>query len=192
HGARLMVDDAHGLGVLGAAGRGSLYEAGLGQADAPILVGTLGKALGTSGAFVAGSEALIETLIQHARTYVYTTAMPPAMAVATRHALAIAAGEDWRRERLRALIERFRREAGCLGLTLMPSRTPIQPVVVGGAEAALAAARDLERAGVLVSAIRPPTVPDGTARLRVTLSAVHTDSHLDQLLSALARLAPSR
>ncbi|MCG6862781.1 MAG: 8-amino-7-oxononanoate synthase [Chromatiaceae bacterium] len=187
-GAWLLVDDAHGLGVLGEEGRGSLDHMGLEQAEVPILVGTLGKAFGTSGAFVAGGEELIETLIQRARSYIYTTAPPPAIAEATRESLRIARRESWRRERLRELIRRFRVGAAALGLPLMDSGTPIQPLVAGTAEQALSWSRSLEAQGILVSAIRPPTVPEGSARLRITFSAVHDERDVDRLLDALARL----
>jgi len=187
-GAWLLVDDAHGIGVLGREGRGSLDHFGLGVAEVPILVGTLGKALGTFGAFVAGGEDLIETLIQSARSYIYTTAPPPALAAATRASLALARREEWRRERLRALIERFRTEATRLGLPLLPSPTPIQPILAGSAERALAWSQALEVRGLLVTAIRPPTVPVGSSRLRVTFSALHTDQDLERLLEALAEL----
>ena len=188
HDAWLMVDDAHGLGVLGKEGRGSLDHFGLGQEQVPILMGTLGKGLGTFGAFVAGSEALIETLIQQARSYVYTTAPPPAVAEATRASLRIARQESWRRERLLQLVSRFREGATALGLPLMDAETPIQPVLAGSARQALAWSGQLEEQGILVSAIRPPTVPEGSARLRITFSANHTERHLDRLLAALASL----
>ncbi len=184
--AWLMVDDAHGLGVLGAEGGGSLAHLGLGQEEVPILVGTLGKAFGTFGAFVAGSEALIETLIQQARSYIYTTALPPAVAEATRASLRLVRTEGWRRERLQQLIQRFRSGAQQLGLPLMASTTPIQPLLAGSAAQALAWSQQLEQRGILVSAIRPPTVPEGSARLRITLSAAHRDEHIDRLLEALA------
>ena len=187
-GAWLLVDDAHGLGVLGAQGRGSLDHMGLDPEQVPILVGTLGKSFGTSGAFVAGSEELIEILIQRARSYIYTTAPPPAIAEATRESLRIARRESWRRERLQALIRRFRAGATQLGLPLMDSPTPIQPLVVGTAEQALSWSRRLEARGILVSAIRPPTVPQGSARLRVTFSAAHEETDMDRLLEALADL----
>ncbi|MBK1723724.1 8-amino-7-oxononanoate synthase [Thiocystis violacea] len=187
-GAWLMVDDAHGMGVLGRGGRGCVDHFGLDAAEVPILMGTLGKAFGTFGAFVAGSEALIETLIQGARSYVYTTATPPALAEATLKALEIAERDDWRRERLHALIARFRHGAAELGLTLADSRTPIQPLLAGSASRALAWSQALESAGILVGAIRPPTVPEGTARLRLTLSAAHCESDIDRLLDALGRL----
>ena len=187
-GAWLLVDDAHGIGVLGREGQGSMDHFGLGVAEVPILIGTLGKALGTFGAFVAGDEDLIETLIQSARSYIYTTAPPPALAAATRASLALARRDEWRRERLRALIGRFRAEATRLGLPLLPSPTPIQPILAGSAERALAWSQALEARGLLVTPIRPPTVPQGAARLRVTLSALHSDQDLDLLLEALARL----
>jgi 8-amino-7-oxononanoate synthase len=151
-----------------------------------ILMGTLGKALGTFGAFVAGEAALIETLIQQARTYIYTTALPPAVAEATRAALRLVRDEPWRREHLRALIARFRSGATTLGLKLMASDTAIQPIVLGDAEAALTASRALRTRGIWVPAIRPPTVPAGSARLRITLSAAHSFEQVDRLLAALA------
>ncbi|AGA91721.1 8-amino-7-oxononanoate synthase [Thioflavicoccus mobilis 8321] len=187
-GAWLLVDDAHGLGVLGDEGRGSLAHWGLGAVPGLILMGTLGKAFGTFGAFVAGPHALIETLIQRARSYIYTTAPPPALAEATRVALAIARREDWRRERLGELIARLRAGAAELGLPLAPSQTPIQPLIAGSAERALDWSRRLEEAGILVTAIRPPTVPEGAARLRITLSAAHAPDDVDRLLEALADL----
>ncbi len=185
HDAWLMVDDAHGLGVHGEGGRGSLAAAGLGEDEVPILMGTLGKAFGTFGAFVAGSEALIEYLIQAARPYVYTTALPAAVAEATRAALRLALTEDWRREKLATLVQRFRQGAAELGLPLMESETPIQPVLLGSAERALEVSARLQEAGILVPAIRPPTVPEGTARLRITFSAAHSEAQVDRLLAAL-------
>lgn len=187
-GAWLMVDDAHGLGVLGEGGRGTLAQFGLDADDVPILMGTLGKALGTFGAFVSGSHDLIETLIQAARPYVYTTAAPPAVAEATRAALRIAQAEEWRREHLRALVHRFRAGAASAGLPLADSQTPIQPVVLGDAARALRWGAALEAQGLLVTAIRPPTVPPGGARLRVTFSAAHTEAQVDRLLEALSSL----
>jgi 8-amino-7-oxononanoate synthase len=186
--AWLFVDDAHGLGVLGDSGRGSLEAAALGIADVPILMGTLGKALGTFGAFVAGSEELIETLLQRARTYVYTTALPPAVAAATRAALRVLQQEPWRRERVLGHVARFRREAVTLGLPLMASGTPIQPVILGSEVAAMAASDTLRRQGLWVPAIRPPTVPAGSSRLRVTFSAAHSENDVDRLLDGLAAL----
>ena len=183
--AWLMVDDAHGLGVLGEQGRGSLDHLGLGQNAVPVLMGTLGKAFGTFGAFVAGSEELIETLIQRARAYIYTTALPSAVAEATRTSLRIARDEEWRRQRLRELVQHFRAGAEQLALPLMDSITPIQPLLAGSSEQALAWSRQLEEQGIWVSAIRPPTVPEGSARLRITFSALHTDDQVDRLLDVL-------
>jgi 8-amino-7-oxononanoate synthase len=187
-GAWLMVDDAHGLGVVGEGGRGSLELARLGPAQVQVLVGTLGKAFGTFGAFVAGDEDFIETLIQRARSYIYTTALPPAVAEATRASLRLIQGEPWRRVHLRTLVARFRRGAEQLGLPLAASETPIQPLVVGDSGRALAWSQALEAAGILIAAIRPPTVPQGSARLRVTLSAAHSEADVDTLLEALAML----
>jgi 8-amino-7-oxononanoate synthase len=187
--AWLFVDDAHGLGVLGESGRGSLEAAGLGLEDVPILMGTLGKALGTFGAFVAGSDELIETLLQKARTYVYTTALPPAVAAATRAALRVLNEEPWRRERVLGHVARFRREAAGLGLRLPMSETPIQPVILGSEDAAMAASDSLRKQGLWVPAIRPPTVPKGSSRLRITFSAAHDDEDVERLLEGLAGLA---
>ncbi len=185
HNAWLMVDDAHGFGVLGENGGGSLALHNLGTAQVPIVMGTLGKAFGTFGAFVAGSEELIETLIQKARTYIYTTALPSAVAVATSASLKLAREETWRRERLQHLIKQFNIFASELGLQCMPSDTPIQPILTGDSEKASAMSRQLFEAGILVTAIRPPTVPQNTARLRITFSAAHTDAHLETLMNAL-------
>ena len=187
HDAWLVVDDAHGLGVLGASGGGALEICGVKPEDAPVLVGTLGKAFGSYGAFVAGSAALIELLIQKARTYIYTTALPQPVAAATRAALRLAQSESWRRERVLTLTARFRRAAAAAGVALSGSSTPIQPVVLGTAAAALAAQRALAEAGFWVVAIRPPTVPQGAARLRITLSAAHTEAEVDGLVASLAR-----
>lgn len=186
--AQLLVDDAHGFGVLGATGAGSVEDAVLGMDDVPILMCTLGKAVGTFGAFVAGSTVLIESLLQQARTYIYTTALPPAVAAASRAALRVMHDEPARRERVLAHAARFRAGLASLGLAAIPSRTPIQPVVVGDSAAALAASDALLELGYWVPAIRPPTVPVGTARLRFTFSASHTDTQVDQLLDALAAL----
>ena len=186
--ATLMVDDAHGLGVLGPHGSGTVNAAGLGQHQVPVLMATLGKALGCAGAFVAGSATLIEGLLQFARPYVYTTAMPPALAAAALEAVQLARTETWRRAKLAALITRFRRGASELGLPLLASSSAIQPLLLGSAAATLAAAQTLEQRGLLVTAIRPPTVPAGQARLRITLSAAHETAHVDQLLGALESL----
>lgn len=184
-GAWLMVDDAHGIGVLGAAGRGTLEHFGLATDKVPILMGTLGKAFGCFGAFVAGSEELIETLIQHARTYIYTTATPAALAEASRTSLRLVREDSWRRERLQSLIARFKAGAAELGLQLLASDTPIQPLLIGEAGEALLVSARLRSRGLLVPAIRPPTVPEGTARLRISLSAAHDENQIDQLLAGL-------
>lgn len=191
-GAMLMIDDAHGLGVLGAGGAGSAKQTGLTQDDAPVLMATLGKALGCSGAFVAGSTALIEGLTQFARSFVYTTAMPPALAAAARAAVRIAREDVWRRDKLHALIARFRAGAMQLDLPLADSPTPIQPILLGDVARTLAAARWLEARGFLVVAIRPPTVPSGKSRLRITLSAAHEERDIDRLLDALSGAVPAR
>jgi 8-amino-7-oxononanoate synthase len=185
HGARLLLDDAHGLGVLGAAGRGTIAHFGVNPEPPLILMGTLGKALGVFGAFVAGETALIETLIQRARSYIYTTALPAAVAEALRASLAITREEEWRREKLRAHVAHFRAGAAQLGFELAPSPTPIQPLILGATERALAFAAALRARGLLVPAIRPPTVPQDAARLRITFSAAHETAHVDRLLAAL-------
>ncbi len=189
HAAWLLIDEAHSLGVTGKQGRGLVDPEKYGTDDVQIVVGTLGKAFGTQGGFVAGSDALIETLIQQARTYIYSTALPAAVAVATLASLRIAMDEEWRRERLRELIKKFRAGAAQIGLELPDSQTPIQPVLLGDEKSALAMSAALEESGLLISAIRPPTVPKGTSRLRITLMATHTDEDLDRLLTALEKAA---
>ena len=185
-GAWVMVDDAHGFGPLGATGGGIVEHFGLGVDNVQVLVGTLGKAFGTAGAFVAGSEELIETLVQFARPYIYTTSQPPALACATLKSLELLRSEHWRREHLDDLIKRFRAGAQAIGLQLMDSATPIQPILVGDSARALQLSQLLRERGLLVTAIRPPTVPAGSARLRVTLSAAHSLAQLELLLEALA------
>lgn len=190
HDALLVVDDAHGMGVLGPQGRGSIAELGLSEEDVPVLIGTLGKAIGTSGAFVAGPKLLMDYLVQKARTYIYTTAMPPAIALTTCASIDLIEREDTRRNHLQSLIRDFRRGASALGYELMPSRTPIQPIMVGDNWSALALSQALEQRGLMVTAIRPPTVPEGEARLRVTFSAAHSTADLEKLLDALAECRP--
>lgn len=190
--ARLLVDDAHGLGVLGNDGRGSCADQGIAIAAPLILMGTLGKAFGVFGAFVAAEQVVIETLIQYARTYIYTTALPPAVAAAVRESLRIVRAEPWRREHLQTLIGRFVKGAQALGLRLTNAKTPIQPVLLGNAEAALVASQRLRARGILVPAIRPPTVPVGTSRLRITFSAAHQATDVDQLLESLAAVLSPR
>ncbi|MCF5413580.1 8-amino-7-oxononanoate synthase, partial [Pseudomonas syringae] len=189
-GAWLMVDDAHGFGPLGANGAGIVEHFGLSMDDVPVLVGTLGKSFGTSGAFVAGSEELIETLIQFARPYIYTTSQPPALACATLKSLQLLRTEHWRREHLTRLIQQFRRGAEQIGLQLMDSFTPIQPIMIGDAGRALHLSQLLRERGLLVTAIRPPTVPAGSARLRVTLSAAHSEADVQLLLNTLEQCYP--
>lgn len=184
--AWLMVDDAHGIGVLGA-GRGVLATPA-GIAAAPeVYVGTLGKALGSFGAFVAGDALLIDALIDSARSYIYTTALPPAAVGATLASLQVLADEPDRIERLQRRIEYFRLVATAADLPLMDSATPIQPLLIGDNDRVVALAAELRAAGFLVAAIRPPTVPSGEARLRITLSSEHSEADIDQLVVALAK-----
>jgi len=188
-GAWLVVDDAHGLGVLGSEGGGTLEHFSLGLEEVPVLIGTLGKAFGTFGAFAAGDGDVIEYLLQTCRTYRYTTALPQALAAATRAALRVAVRDRWRRERVLSLTQRFRAAAARAGVALGASMTPIQPVICGDAGRALAASQALFERGYWVTAIRPPTVPRGTARLRITLSAAHTEAEVDGLVAAVAEVA---
>ena len=188
--AWLMVDDAHGFGTLGRNGGGVAEHFGLSLEELPVLVGTLGKAFGTAGAFVAGSEDLIESLVQFARPYIYTTSQPPALACATLKSLALLRDEHWRREHLAALIAQFRGGAQDIGLQLMDSFTPIQPILIGDAGRALRLSQMLRERGLMVTAIRPPTVPAGSARLRVTLTAAHSAAQVQLLLNALAECYP--
>ena len=190
YNAWLMVDDAHGLGVLGN-GRGCLAEFGLTSEVVPIYMGTLGKALGSFGAFVAGSDELIEFLIQTARSYIYTTAMPAAVAAATLAGLDLLVEERWRIEKLQQLIGYFKQRAAGFGMPIMPSDTAIQPLLVGASEMALQVSDSLLQEGVLVGAIRPPTVPANSARLRITLSADHSEQDIDHLLNALHKALPA-
>ena len=186
HEATLLVDDAHGFGVLGD-GRGALFEgAALATEDVPVYMATLGKALGVAGAFVAGSDTLVEYLVQRARTWVFSTAPPPALAAAAREALRIVQAEPERRSRLAGNVQRLRAGAAQLGIALGASATPIQPLVLGDERRVLAVSGALLERGFWVAAIRPPTVPPGTARLRITLSAAHAPAQVDALVEALA------
>ena len=187
----LIADDAHGIGVLGDNGAGAVEAARLGQREVPLLVGTFGKAFGAAGAFVAGGADWIETLVQHARTYIYTTAPPAAIACAALQSLAIIREEGWRRRRLFEHVARFRCLAAQAGLPHLDSETPIQGLVAGSAERALAWSQALLDDGLHVAAIRPPTVPRGSARLRITLSAAHQPGDVERLVETLARRAPS-
>jgi len=184
--AAFYVDDAHGIGVLGPDGRGSVAAAQLNVDAVPLQLATLGKALGSYGAVVAGDADLIQHLAETARPYVYTTALPPALAAASLAAVKLARREHWRREKLTTAIARFREGASRRGFELLPSDTPIQPLLCHEDTRAIAFAQALEAQGYWVAAIRPPTVPEGRARLRVTLSALHTAADIDGLLDALA------
>ena len=188
HDAWLVVDDAHGFGVLGE-GRGSLAHCGI-ASERVVYMGTLGKAAGGAGAFVAGHPAVIETLMQTARPYIYTTAAPALVACALRAALAVIRDDHARRRHLHALIAHFRAGARALPWRLLPSHTAIQPLVVGASAEAVALSERLATHGVWVPAIRPPTVPANTARLRISLSAAHTAADADALLVALRACAP--
>ncbi|HYJ78795.1 MAG TPA: 8-amino-7-oxononanoate synthase [Longimicrobiaceae bacterium] len=190
HGAWTYVDDAHGTGVLGAGGRGAAERWGV-EGEIDVVMGTLGKALGAAGAFVAGSAAVRDLLLNRARSFVFSTAPPPALAAAALEALRIVRGEPWRRERLRANARRLR--GGLRALGRPAGGEPdghIVPVVIGAADATVSAGDALREAGYLVGAVRPPTVPAGTSRLRITLSAAHTDEEVDGLLAALAEVLP--
>ena len=187
--AVLYVDDAHGVGVLGPDGRGTVAAARLSVQEVPLQLATFGKALGSYGAALHGDADLIGHLAETARSHLYTTALPPAQAAATRAALKLARNDHWRREKLAELTAHFRERAGKLGLELLASGTPIQPVMCGDDRRALAMAQALEQQGYWVAAIRPPTVPEGRARLRVTFSALHTREQVDGLIEALARAA---
>lgn len=191
HQALLMIDDAHGFGILEAAdqtsGGGARAHFDLTAEQLPVYVGTLGKALGGYGAFVAGSDELIDYLIQFARPYIYTTALPPALAEAMLANLELLQ-QPQRRQQLQQHIQYFRQQAAALALPLMPSQSAIQPLLIGDARRALRISEQLKQRGLWVSAIRPPTVPDGSARLRITLTASHSRDQIDRLLSALARV----
>jgi len=184
--ALLYVDDAHGIGVVGPDGRGSVAASKLGANDVPLQLATLGKALGGYGAVVLGQDDLIGHLAETARPYLYTTALPPPLAAASLAAVKLARKEHWRREKLTAAIARFRDGASARGFELLESGTPIQPLVLGDDARTLAFAQALEAQGLWVAAIRPPTVPEGRARLRITLSALHAPAQVDELLEALS------
>ncbi|WPU56197.1 8-amino-7-oxononanoate synthase [Stenotrophomonas acidaminiphila] len=185
--ALLYVDDAHGIGVVGEHGRGCVADAGLGVNEVPLQLATLGKALGGHGAVVLGEESLIQHLAETARPYIYTTALPPAQAAASLAAVKLARRDHWRREKLVELIAAFRDGARRNGLELMPSETPIQPLLCGDEATVMALGAALEQSGFMVGAIRPPTVPEGKARLRITLSALHTLEQIKALVEATAR-----
>ena len=181
----LQIDDAHGIGVYGEHGKGTVDPAHYSTQDVPVLIGTLGKSFGTAGAFVAGEEALIETLIQKSRNYIFTTAMPAALACATSRSLEIVKNESWRRDRLNSLVRRFQDGVRTLNLPVPESNSPIQPLVLGDTDTTLSVSRSLEDQGCFVVPIRPPTVPVDTSRLRITFTAAHSHEDVDRLLEAL-------
>ncbi|MEN6584870.1 MAG: 8-amino-7-oxononanoate synthase [Sulfuricella sp.] len=189
--AWLLLDDAHGFGVLGKTGRGTLehYSSPLTPHSSRIIyMATLGKAAGVFGAFVAGAPELIAWLVQAARSYVYTTATPPLLAAALQESLRVIEAETWRRERLAELVGVLRQGLKLQRWQLMPSETPIQPLLIGSSQDAVRVSESLRERGILVPAIRPPTVPQGTARLRITLSAAHSVADVQQLIDALQQL----
>jgi 8-amino-7-oxononanoate synthase len=188
HDAWLLVDDAHGFGVLGEQGRGTLAHCGI-ASPRIIYMATLGKAAGVSGAFVAAEQVVADTLINHARSYVYTTATPPALASALLESLQLIAQGEELRAHLQRLVAQLRSGLHDIGWQLMPSATAIQPLLIGDNHAALALSDGLRERGIWVAAIRPPTVPQGTARLRITLSAAHSAADVTRLLEALHELA---
>ncbi len=187
HNAWLLLDDAHGFGVLGGAGRGVLEHAGV-RSPNIVYMGTLGKAAGVSGAFVAGQRDVIEWLAQRARTYVFTTATPPALAVATLASLKLIEAETGRREQLQQLAARLKSGLASSPWRLLPSQTAIQPLIIGENDAALKVMTELQNRRIWVPAIRPPTVPAGTARLRISLSAAHSLANVDALVNALTAI----
>ncbi len=191
HQTELMLDDAHGFGVLGENGKGSPEYYGLKHQDITVYMATFGKAVGVAGAFVTGSAALIENLVQFSRTYTYTTAMPAAQAEVIRESLKLMQKEAWRREKLNTLIIYFKQLAKQAGLTIQASDTAIQPLMIGKNEDAIALSEQLLIQGFLVTAIRPPTVPENTARLRITLSANHQPQHLEQLIESIVKIKAS-
>lgn len=187
HDAWLLLDDAHGFGVLGHDGRGTLSHFGV-SSPRIVYMGTLGKAAGVFGAFVAGEREVVETCVQRARTYVYTTATPPLLAKAVLRSLELMVVEDWRRKHLLRLVAILRAGLARTGWRLLESQTAIQPLVVGDNAGAVSLSRKLAERGLLVPAIRPPTVPVGTARLRVSLSAAHSEDEVRRLTGALTEL----
>jgi 8-amino-7-oxononanoate synthase len=186
--ALLYVDDAHGIGVLAPQGRGSTAQQGLSAKEVPLLLLPMGKAFGGQGAMLLGDATLIGHIAETARPYLFSTAPAPAMAAAMRASLALIRADAWRRAKLASLVARFRRGAIGAGVPLQESYTPIQPILLGDNASALRAAKALESCGFLVAAIRPPTVPEGQARLRITLTTLHSEAQVDALVRALARV----
>ena len=190
HQACLIVDDAHGFGVLGDKGLGGLDYFSLGESDAPLLMGTFGKALGVYGAFVAGPEAMIDLIVQYGRPYIYSTALPVAIVAAVLEALSVQEQEQGRRKHLFRLIARFRSGLEAAGIYQSLSTTPIQPLIIGSIDKTMKLSRRLQQNGIFVKAIRPPTVPQNSARLRITLSANHSEDQVDYLLKVLSKYFP--
>ena len=191
HDAWLLVDDAHGFGAIGPEGRGSPAHFGL-RSPRIAYVGTLGKAAGVAGAFVAGAAEVVETVLQRARTYIYNTASPALLAAAVEESLQLIREEEWRRERLYRWIGALKQALHGTDVVLAPSDTPIQPLLIGGNAEAVSASAALRERAILVPAIRPPTVPEGTARLRISLSAAHGEDDVARLAAALREVCPSR
>lgn len=182
--SQLIIDDAHGIGVLGKYGKGSTEDL---LNDETILVGTLSKAFGTFGAFVAAKKDTVQWLIQRAHSYIYTTAIPPAIAEATRVSLKLIQEDTWRREKLVELVNYFHKACKQMNIKLTCSNTPIQPVIVGPSDFTIKLSNSLLENDILVPAIRPPTVPESTARLRVSFCANHTYQHIDKLVEVLSQ-----
>jgi len=190
HNAVLVVDDAHGFGVVGQTGQGSLSTFNLRPNGNTLMLGTLSKAVGSFGAFVAGDAVYIDTLIQHARPFIYTTALPAAAAAASLAAIGLFESEAWRREKLNDNIQCFRKLSQAAGIGITDSTTPIQPIAVGDSAAVLKISQHLKEFGIMAIAIRPPTVPVGQARIRITLMTDHTDADIKQLVAALKTALP--
>ena len=188
HDALLLLDDAHGFGVLGPHGEGTPAHLGI-RSDRLLYLGTLGKAAGVSGAFVAGRADIVEWLVQRTRTYIFTTATPPLLAAAVRASLRVIREDDWRRDLLRAHAARMRTRVAGLPWTLLPSDCAIQPLVIGGNAETMHVMEQLRARSIWAPGIRPPTVPEGTGRLRISLSAAHTTAHIDALCDALHAVA---
>ena len=191
HDAVLMVDDAHGFGVIGDTGKGSLETLGITPSGNILMLGTLSKACGSFGAFVAGDAVYIDTLMQHARPFIYTTALPSPVVAASIKAIELIRTESWRREKLNENITYFRSQAKQAHIPLSPSSTPIQPVIIGDNQTTLKISQNLFQKGFMVVAIRPPTVAVGEARLRITLMTDHTFADIDRLIECLGNDCPA-
>lgn len=188
HDAWLMIDDAHGLGVLGERGQGSAVASGLQNSDIQVYMATFGKALGVAGAFVAGSESFINYINNFSKPYIYSTGLPPAMAFTIKHAVNMAEKQDWRRDKLQGLIALFKKAAHTQGIKLTDSNTSIQPIIIGDNRKTLQLADRLKSLGFWTTAIRPPTVAANTARLRITITANHENQDILNLINAIAKV----